>query len=248
MHIGPMSPSPAAPLPGPRPAAAALRDAPATHDSPAPLASVVPRPAPSPGSGDPGAPGGVRIRVGLATVMGLEDRPGTIAGRVPVPSEVARGLIAAQHRGTVWRFAVTDAAGRLVLAGPIRRRPGSEAPPATRRRGGLVEIHVPVALLEELVAAPARCGAWSGVVADIAAQYARRDQVAACLDRHPSARFAHRAGAARDPVAGQLERTGPAGPRYRVSAPGGPAPAGPAPRRPWPPGHPTAGGGRRNTG
>ncbi|MDQ2709095.1 MAG: hypothetical protein M3Z25_16310 [Actinomycetota bacterium] len=55
--------------------------------------------------------------------------------------------------------------------------------------GGVVEIHVPAALLDELTAASAG-GPWTGVVADIAAQYADRENMLARLDTQPGDRYA----------------------------------------------------------
>jgi hypothetical protein len=46
----------------------------------------------------------------------------------------------------------------------------------------LVELHVTATELEELVADPGRHRAWAGVIADLAAQYARRDLLLVGLD------------------------------------------------------------------
>jgi hypothetical protein len=53
--------------------------------------------------------------------------------------------------------------------------------------GGIVEIHIPAALLDELAATGPR--EWAGVVADIAARHARRHTHLADLDAHPERRF-----------------------------------------------------------
>lgn len=52
-----------------------------------------------------------------------------------------------------------------------------------------MELHIPADLLHLLAHDTAACGAWAAVVTDIAAQYARRDQLAAALDRRPASRF-----------------------------------------------------------
>ena len=74
-----------------------------------------------------------------------------------------------------------------------RRRPdlgrGRDVEPG-RVRGGIVELHVPAALLTELAADAPACGEWAGVVADLAGWYARRKQLLAALDNKPAARFA----------------------------------------------------------
>jgi hypothetical protein len=134
---------------------------------------------------------GVELRVALSTLLGRDRYPGEIAGWGPVTAEVARTLVIAQ-RAAEWRFALTDVAGRLLLAGITRRRPtgpestAGELPPC---RSGIVELHVPGALLTELAADLDACGEWAGVVADIAAQYALgggRERTA----QEPTARFA----------------------------------------------------------
>jgi hypothetical protein len=133
---------------------------------------------------------GVKIRVGLSTLLGLDEKPGEIPGLGPVIAPVARRLVAGQLQGAQWRFAVTDAEGYLVLAGVIRRRPsrGTRAN-AGRSNGGVVEIHLPATLLRQLAAGPSSHGSWAGVIIDISAQHARRDEIAAGIDRHPASRF-----------------------------------------------------------
>lgn len=61
-----------------------------------------------------------------------------------------------------------------------------ELPPC---RGGIVELHLPAALLTELAADPQACGEWATVVADIAAQYTQADWPARS-SQDPAARFA----------------------------------------------------------
>ncbi|OZM81019.1 HNH endonuclease signature motif containing protein [Pseudonocardia sp. MH-G8] len=158
------------------------------------------RPAPptgQPGSCRTGGPIGVRegieIRLGLATLAGLDERPGEIPGLGPVCADLARDAVAAQRRGAVWRFAVVDATGHLLLAGPLRRRGrdhvrGRRAG-AERVRGGVVELHVAVAELEAYASGPV-LGEWQAVVAEIAARWADRDRLRGLLDAHPYARFA----------------------------------------------------------
>jgi len=139
---------------------------------------------------------GVELRVALSTLLGRDRYPGEVAGWGPVTAEVARTLVIAQ-RAAEWRYAITDAAGQLLLAGFTRRRPVSitpegaagELPPC---RGGIVELHVPAALLTELAADPDACGEWAGVLADLAAQYTRHTQDGwrERTAQDPTARFA----------------------------------------------------------
>ena len=136
---------------------------------------------------------GIEIRVGLATLLGRDQRPGEIPGLGPVTADVARTAVAAQRRGAEWRYAVVDEHGYLELAGVTRRRPDpgrDRGVEPGRVRGGIVELHVPAALLTELAADPTTGGPWAAVIADLAGQYTRRDQLAAALDGKPGARFA----------------------------------------------------------
>jgi hypothetical protein len=133
---------------------------------------------------------GVEIRIGLATMLGLDQRCGEIPGLGPVLPHVARALVAAQSQGTRWRFAVTDSDGYLLLAGVTRRRPGSRTGRSGACRGGVVELHIDEELLARLAVEGSECGAWAGVVADIADQYARRQAIFARMDGRPGDRFA----------------------------------------------------------
>lgn len=122
--------------------------------------------------------------------MHRDERPGGIPGWGPVTADVARAMVDRQHRAE-WRFAVTDPTGYLVLAGLTRRRPRGAGDTARECRGGIVELHVPAALLVELAAAPTSSGPWAAVVADIAGQYARRHRHQRMLDARPDDRFAN---------------------------------------------------------
>ncbi len=136
---------------------------------------------------------GVEVRVELSTLLGRDRYPGEVAGWGPVTAEVACSIVTAQ-RAAEWRYALTDPAGQLLLAGITRRRSRNTAsasglPPC---RGGIVELHLPAALLTELTANRGACGEWAGVVADIAAQYTQHLQGGGPgSDRQdPAARFA----------------------------------------------------------
>jgi hypothetical protein len=64
----------------------------------------------------------VDIRVDLTTLLGLDDRPGDLAGFGPIPAQQARAL--ALQRGAVWRRLVTDPLSGAVLdVGRSRYRP-----------------------------------------------------------------------------------------------------------------------------
>jgi hypothetical protein len=147
-------------------------------------------------------PASVEIRVGLATLLGLDERPGEIPGLGPVLPGVARDLVARQRRGAEWRFAVTGPDGHLILAGVTRRRPRCTrtAERTTGRcSGGIVELQISAAQLAELAeligrgatdpAAPPWVEPWGAVIADIATQFAGRHTLLAALDDHPLDRF-----------------------------------------------------------
>ena len=131
---------------------------------------------------------GVEIRVALSTLLGHDEHPGEIPGLGPVPAGHAREVVAGQHHAE-WRYAVTDTAGRVLFDGATRRRPTGLA--ATGLRGGIVELHIPAALLTELtrtdrVIEPT-IARWASVLADIARRYADRDR--RNLDANPDDRF-----------------------------------------------------------
>lgn len=114
---------------------------------------------------------GVEVRVGLLTVLGLDERCGEIPGLGPLLPHVARRLVVEQHRGAQWRFAVLDADGNLVMAGTTRRRPRGGTPRPGGCRNGVVELHVGVDELVRLAHDTPEHGAWAAVIADIADQY-----------------------------------------------------------------------------
>ncbi|MGH3902926.1 MAG: DUF222 domain-containing protein [Pseudonocardiaceae bacterium] len=122
---------------------------------------------------------GVELRVGLSTLLGHDRHSGEIPGWGPITAETARTLAATQRTGE-WRYALTDPDGQLILAGVTRARPtmpedsktGTGLPTAREGRGGIVELHLPAALLTELATHPHTSGAWAAVIADLAAQYA----------------------------------------------------------------------------
>lgn len=132
---------------------------------------------------------GIEIRVGLATLAGLDDRPGEIPGLGPIGASVARTAVAAQRHGATWKFAIVDTSGYLLLAGPLRRRPRitGTRPPAVR--GGVVELHVTVDELHRHSTNP-DLAEWAGLLAEIAAAWADRDRFRKQLAAHPEARFA----------------------------------------------------------
>jgi Domain of unknown function (DUF222) len=132
---------------------------------------------------------GIEVRIGLATLAGLDDRPGEIPGLGPIGAAVARTAVAAQRRGAAWKFAIVDANGYLLLAGPLRRRPRTTGTRPPVVRGGVVELHVTLEELQRHGTEP-DLGVWAGVLAEIADAWADRDRFRRRLAAHPKARFA----------------------------------------------------------
>ena len=87
----------------------------------------------------------------LSTLLGHDDHPGEIPGLGPIPATHARAVVADQRRAE-WRWAITDAGGRLLFDGITRRRPTGLA--ATGPRGGIVELHCPRRFSPSSPAAP----------------------------------------------------------------------------------------------
>jgi Domain of unknown function (DUF222) len=65
---------------------------------------------------------GIEIRVGLSTLLGLDDHPGELPGWGPIGAQESRLLAGRQHAAE-WRFAVLDDDGYLIYGGLTRRRP-----------------------------------------------------------------------------------------------------------------------------
>jgi hypothetical protein len=88
---------------------------------------------PAAGPAPAGFAGRVNLTVPLATVTGLADRPGEIAGIGPVDPWLTRDLAtaAAAHPKTTWCVTVTDEHGRAVGHGCARPEPKSH-----RKRAG----------------------------------------------------------------------------------------------------------------
>jgi hypothetical protein len=127
---------------------------------------------------------GVHLRVGLATLLELDEAPAEIAGLGTVPALVARS-IATRQRRSEWRYAIVDEDGRLLFDGITRRRPRNPAG-TSKVSGGIVELHVPLALLDPVIAS-AHPG-WANLLADLAEQFAEP----APIKQDPAARFAGR--------------------------------------------------------
>jgi len=143
--------------------------------SPEPAAKAAP-----PATFETGAPSGVELRVGLASLMGLTEEPGEVAGAGPVIAPVARD-IARRQRRSEWRFAIVDAAGRLLFGGLTRLRPAHYGTGGAG--GGIVELHVPTHLLDPVFVEDHP--AWAKLLSELAKQYERQVPIA----QDPAARL-----------------------------------------------------------
>ncbi|MDD7935525.1 HNH endonuclease signature motif containing protein [Actinomycetospora straminea] len=122
------------------------------------------------------------LRVGLGTLLRLDDRPARLPGWGVVAAGVARELAAA-HADAEWRVAVTDAAGALVAALITRHRPAEttttpQEPPMPGAPRPVVELNVDEALLERLH--PGDHPGWARLLADL--QHQLRQWRTACAE------------------------------------------------------------------
>ncbi|MGQ0482494.1 MAG: DUF222 domain-containing protein [Pseudonocardia sp.] len=111
---------------------------------------------------------GIEIRIGLSTLLGHDEHPAEIPDLTLLPASEARRCVRQQGRGR-WRFALTDTDGRLIFDGTTRRRPSGvrrDGPP-----GGIVELHIPLTLLDALRSGSTPAGDWTDLVADIATRH-----------------------------------------------------------------------------
>ncbi|GEL18660.1 HNH endonuclease signature motif containing protein [Pseudonocardia asaccharolytica] len=148
---------------------------------------------------EPDGRAGIEIRVPLSTLLGLDERPGEIPGWAPCCPPPARAAVACQRRAG-WRFAICDPEGYLILAGLTRRPRCSRPDDVLHSRGGVVELQISATMLAELAGAATGGGViggivddWAPVIADLATQYAHRDELLRALTDHPHARFPHAA-------------------------------------------------------
>jgi hypothetical protein len=128
---------------------------------------------------------GVEVSVELATLLGRNDHPALIPGLGPVLADVARRVVARQ-RGAQWRYTLLDRNGHFVCGGVTRRRPAGTG---DRSHGGLVELLIPLDLLDELTDHPPDASGWTQVVVDIATQYREHIQRLRDIDADPDRRF-----------------------------------------------------------
>ncbi|MGH3768995.1 MAG: HNH endonuclease signature motif containing protein, partial [Pseudonocardiaceae bacterium] len=134
---------------------------------------------------------GIEVRVRLSTLLGIDDHPAELPGWGPIPAAAARDLVATQHH-TEWRIAIVDTDGYLLHGDLTRRRPN---PPHTHRdrAGGIVEIALPVTMLDQLPTLATQHPGWARVLHGITSSWHHRDHARAALDQHPNRRFAHTA-------------------------------------------------------
>lgn len=94
-------------------------------------------------------------------------------------------MVAAQRRAEC-RYAITDGADQLLLAGLTRSRPDGVRDGSV---GGVVELQIPGRRVAELAARPELAPGWRGVIDDIAGQFAGWPQLRPGLDDRPDQRL-----------------------------------------------------------
>ncbi|TDQ65018.1 hypothetical protein EV188_101267 [Actinomycetospora succinea] len=114
------------------------------------------------------------LRVGLATLLRIDDRPARLPGWGVVPAGTARELAAA-YGDAEWRVAVTDESGALIAALITRHRPSEatttpQEPPIEGAPRPVVELHVPEAALDAL--RPGDFPGWARLLTDLQHQLA----------------------------------------------------------------------------
>ncbi|MEJ2864191.1 HNH endonuclease signature motif containing protein [Actinomycetospora flava] len=161
--------------------AAALPDDPQPRRTANP-ADAPPGTPPDDSGGPPDSPSGRRatrqsrfeLRVGLRTLLLLDDRPARLPGWGVVPAGTARELAAA-YCDAEWRVAVTDDTGALVAVLVTRHRPAHatttpQEPPIEGAPRPVVELHVSEAVLDRL--RPGDHPGWERLLADLQHQLA----------------------------------------------------------------------------
>ncbi|NEE03007.1 HNH endonuclease signature motif containing protein [Phytoactinopolyspora halotolerans] len=92
------------------------------------------------------------LRIGLASLLGVDEHPGEIPAWDFIPAAVARQIAARMHSAQ-WRFAICNDDGQLIQTGITTARPRSPDEQAVRRdarRGGILELHVTISMLARL--------------------------------------------------------------------------------------------------
>ncbi|NEE02154.1 HNH endonuclease signature motif containing protein [Phytoactinopolyspora halotolerans] len=132
------------------------------------------------------------LRIGLASLLGVDEHPGEIPAWDFVPAAVARQIAARMHSAQ-WRFAICNDDGQLIQTGITTARPRSPDGQVVRRdarRGGILELHVTISMLARLATLihtatdgqaadePAHaqipvqeCARWAAVITDLARQH-----------------------------------------------------------------------------
>jgi hypothetical protein len=176
-HVGAHGPGPGGGDPTPDPIVPTPDDP--GNDGPPASGSAPDEPAPdepAPDEPAPDEPAGARLRgsrrtriemrIGLLTLLGLDEKPGTMPGygivHAPFARQFARRLAHAE-----WRVAVTDDDGHLLAALITRRRPQSYATTpdtATPAARPVLELHISE---KDLTRPGLRPGVWAGVFDDL---------------------------------------------------------------------------------
>src|SRR5690606_38143449 len=122
---------------------------------------------------DPGAPvashgwAAPEVRIGLSTVLGLDEQPGHIPGWGPIPAPLARHLVSDMQHAE-WRWVVCDpGTGHAIAGGLLTARPSGRGRVRRDTRRGIVELAVTTTELHQLTEA-GRHRTWAPVLEAIA--------------------------------------------------------------------------------
>lgn len=180
---------------------------------------------PSPAGRRPTRQSRFELRVGLATLLHIDDRPARLPGWGVVPAGTAREL-AASYADAEWRVAVTDRSGALIAALITRHRPAHatttpQEPPIPGAPRPVVELEVGEDALDGMH--PGDHPGWTRLLADLQHQLGRwrtaraEDRAAREAEERAAAERAAEERAAEQGAAEQGAADAPAGSTARVS-------------------------------
>jgi hypothetical protein len=125
-------------------------------------------------AGQPGRSGlsrGLELRVGLGTLLGLDEYPGELPGWGYLPPGETRRIAAdAIGVGADWRYVLHDEDGHWAGDGTTRHRPKTAGPRGVAVTGTILELTVPLDYLTD-AELRRRFPDWASLLDDLAAQH-----------------------------------------------------------------------------
>jgi hypothetical protein len=114
---------------------------------------------------------GLELRVGLATLLGLDEHPGELAGWGYLPPDEARRIATDAHGiGAEWRYVLHTPDGHWAGDGTTRHRPTHTGPRGVAVKGTILELTIPLSMLDD-PDLRAQHPAWAGLLDDLAQQH-----------------------------------------------------------------------------